>query len=228
MSNSPTTEGDAGAPGRAPTSDPLVIRSLDFLGPMATVGGWRPEPDLPEIAFAGRSNVGKSSLLNKLIRRKRFARVSNTPGRTREINFFKVNDQFVLVDLPGYGYARISKERKKEWLPLIEGYLRSSPALRGVVQLLDVRHPASDDDLQMLDFLAELGAPTIVALTKIDKLRPRELATRLHEMAVQLQLDEEQMIPFSATTNVGRDDLASAVVSLVAQPSWRNEDPSAR
>jgi GTP-binding protein len=90
-----------------------------------------------------------------------------------------------------------------------------------------VRHPASDDDLQMLDFLAELGAPTIVVLTKTDKLRPRELATRLQEMAVQLQLDEEQMIPFSATTNVGRDDLASAVVSLVAQPSWRGEDASA-
>jgi GTP-binding protein len=208
--------------------DPLVIRTLEFLGPMATVEGWRPTSELPEVAFAGRSNVGKSSLLNRLVRRKAFARVSNTPGRTREINFFKVNEQFVLVDLPGYGYARISKERKKEWLPLIEGYLRSSPALRGVVQLLDVRHPASDDDLQMLDFLAELGAPTIVVLTKIDKLRPRELAKRLQEMAVQLQLDEEQMIPFSATTNVGRDDLASAVVSLVAQPSWRNEDPSAR
>jgi GTP-binding protein len=203
-------------------SDPLVIRSLEFLGPMATVNGWRPTSELPEVAFAGRSNVGKSSLLNRLVRRKAFARVSNTPGRTREINFFKVNQQFVLVDLPGYGYARISKERKKEWLPLIEEYLRSAPALRGVVQLLDVRHPASDDDLQMLDFLAELGAPTIVVLTKIDKVRPRELATRLHEMALQLQLDEEQMIPFSATTNVGRDDLASAVVSLVAQPSWRD------
>ena len=212
-------------------SDPLVIRTLEFLGPMATVEGWRPTSELPEVAFAGRSNVGKSSLLNRLVRRKAFARVSNTPGRTREINFFKVNAQFVLVDLPGYGYARISKERKKEWLPLIEGYLRSSPALRGVVQLLDVRHPASDDDLQMLDFLAELGAPTIVVLTKIDKLRPRELATRLQEMAVQLQLAEEQMIPFSATTNVGRDDLASAVVSLIAQPSWREargEDADAR
>ena len=208
-------------------SDPLVIRSLEFLGPMATVEGWRPTSELPEVAFAGRSNVGKSSLLNRLVRRKAFARVSNTPGRTREINFFKVNEQFVLVDLPGYGYARIAKERKKEWLPLIEGYLRSSPALRGVVQLLDVRHPASDDDLQMLDFLAELGAPTIVVLTKIDKLRSRELVTRVHEMAVQLQLDEEQMIPFSATTNVGRDDLASAVVSLIAQPSWRGEDSPA-
>jgi GTP-binding protein len=207
--------------------DPLVIRSLEFIGPMASADGWRPPSELPEVAFAGRSNVGKSSLLNRLVRRKAFARVSHTPGRTREINFFKVNDRFVLVDLPGYGYAKISKARKAEWLPLIEGYLRQAPMLRGVVQLLDVRHPASNDDLQMLDFLAEVGVPTIVALTKIDKLRPRELPERMRELALQLQLDEEQMIPFSATTNVGRDDLAAAVVSLVEQPSWRDQSPGA-
>ena len=203
--------------------DPLVIRSLEFIGPMASADGWRPPSELPEVAFAGRSNVGKSSLLNRLVRRKAFARVSNTPGRTREINFFKVNERFVLVDLPGYGYARISKERKAEWLPLIEGYLRKATALRGVVQLLDVRHAATNDDLQMLDFLADVGVPTIVAHTKNDKLRPKELPVRLHELALQLQLDEEQMIPFSATTNVGRDDLAAAVVSLVEQPSWRDD-----
>ena len=197
--------------------DPLVIRSLEFLGPMASADGWRPPNELPEVAFAGRSNVGKSSLLNRLVRRKAFARVSNTPGRTREINFFKVNDQFVLVDLPGYGYARISKARKAEWLPLIEGYIRASPALRGVVQLLDVRHLPSRDDLQMLDFLADVGVPTIVALTKIDKLRPRELPERVHALATELQLDEEQMIPFSATTNAGRDELAEAVVALVGE-----------
>ena len=210
-----------------PGDDPLVIRSLEFIGPMASADGWRPPSELPEVAFAGRSNVGKSSLLNRLVRRKAFARVSHTPGRTREINFFKVNDRFVLVDLPGYGYAKISKARKAEWLPLIEGYLRQAPMLRGVVQLLDVRHPASPDDLQMLDFLAEVGVPTIVALTKIDKLRPRELPARMRELAVQLQLDEDQMIPFSATTNVGRDDLAAAVASLVEQPAWRGASPDA-
>jgi GTP-binding protein len=203
--------------------DPLVIRSLEFIGPMASADGWRPPSDLPEVAFAGRSNVGKSSLLNRLVRRKAFARVSNTPGRTREINFFKVNERFVLVDLPGYGYARVSKTRKAEWLPLIEGYLRRATALRGVVQLLDVRHAASSDDLQMLDFLADIGVPTIIALTKIDKLRPRELPTRMRELALQLQLDEDQMIAFSATTNAGRDDLAAAVASLVDQPSWRDD-----
>src|ERR1044071_4465661 len=126
--------------------DPLIIRDLKFLGPMATVDGWRPETTLPEVAFAGRSNVGKSSLLNRLVRRKAFARVSRTPGRTREINFFEVNRRFVLVDLPGYGYAQISKERRAEWRPLIEGYLRQSPTLRGVVQLIDVRRDPSDDD----------------------------------------------------------------------------------
>ena len=201
--------------------DPLTIRSLEFLGPMATAGGWRPSNDLPEIAFAGRSNVGKSSLLNRLVRRRAFARVSNTPGRTREINFFKVNDRFVLVDLPGYGYAQISKTRRAEWRPLIEGYLRTAPALRGVVQLLDVRHAPSPDDLQMLDFLAELEVPTVVVLTKIDKLRPRELPERVRALADALALDEGQMIPFSATTNAGRDELAEAVVALVEQPSWR-------
>ncbi|MDE3151369.1 MAG: ribosome biogenesis GTP-binding protein YsxC, partial [Gemmatimonadota bacterium] len=107
----------------------MVIRSVEFLGPMASPGGWRPASALPEIAFAGRSNVGKSSLLNTLVRRKKLARVSHTPGRTREINFFAINGQFTLVDLPGYGYARISKERKAEWRPLIEGYLTSSAAL---------------------------------------------------------------------------------------------------
>ena len=201
--------------------DPLVIRSLEFIGPMATAEGWRPTNELPEVAFAGRSNVGKSSLLNRLVRRKAFARVSNTPGRTREINFFKVNGTFVLADLPGYGYAKISKTRKAEWLPLIEGYLRASPALRGVVQLLDVRHAPSDEDLQMLDFLAEIEAPTIVVLTKIDKLRPREVPDRVHEIAVSLRLEEEQLIPFSAETNQGRDELASAVMALIELPSWR-------
>ena len=203
------------------TKDPLVIKSLEFIGPMATADGWRPTNDLPEVAFAGRSNVGKSSLLNRLVRRKAFARVSKTPGRTREINFFKVNNEFVLADLPGYGYARIAKTRKEEWLPLIEGYLRASTALRGVVQLLDVRHHPSEEDIQMFDFLAEVEVPTIVALTKIDKLKPREVAKRVHEIAVALRLEDDQMIPFSAETNQGRDDLAEAVVSLVRMPSWR-------
>lgn len=205
--------------------DPLVIRSLEFIGPMASPHGWRPEPKWPEVAFAGRSNVGKSSLLNRLVRRKRIARVSNTPGRTREVNFFLVNNQFVLVDLPGYGYARISKERRAEWRPLIEGYLQSSSPLRGIVQLLDVRHEPTDDDRQMLDFLASVGVPTLFALTKIDKLTRAERGTRIAALTEQLGTGEDQVIPFSAVTGEGRDELAEAVVALVDQPAWRTVSP---
>lgn len=203
------------------SQEPLVIRSLDFLGGMASVDGWRPESVLPEVAFAGRSNVGKSSLLNRLVHRKKFARVSNTPGRTREINFFKVNDAFVFVDLPGYGYARVSKDRRAEWRPLIESYLRRSPQLRGIVQLLDVRHDPTNDDRLMLDFLSEIGVPTIVVLTKIDKLSATERRKRLAELPLRLGLDAEQVIAFSASTGEGRDELAGAIEALLEQPSWK-------
>jgi len=203
------------------TREPLVIRSLDFLGGQASAGGWRPEPTLPEIAFGGRSNVGKSSLLNRLIHRKKFARVSNTPGRTREINFFKVNDAFILVDLPGYGYARISKEKRAEWRPLIEGYLRGSPQLRGIVQLLDIRHDPTKDDRAMIDFLGEIGVPTIVVVTKIDKLTATQRGKRGDEIVRDLALDPEQVIAFSAVTGEGRDVLGEAVETLLAQPSWK-------
>src|SRR5215208_4627671 len=169
--------------------DPLIVRELEFLGGMASPQGWRPETTLPEVAFAGRSNVGKSSLINKLLRRSKAARVSNTPGRTREINFFRVNDQFVLVDLPGYGYARVSKDKKAEWKPMIEGYLRSSRNLRGIVQLLDVRHDPTNDDIQMLDFLSEVGVPTMIVMTKTDKLSRAQAAERVATISASLGLD---------------------------------------
>lgn len=203
-------------------TDPLVIRRIEYLGPMASAGGWRPEPRLPEVAFSGRSNVGKSSLINALTRRKKLARVSHTPGRTREIHFFQVNDQFTLADLPGYGYARISKARQAEWRPLIEGYLRSSERLAGVVQLLDVRHNPTGDDRQVFEFLADVGIPTLVALTKVDKMPRAQVAGRVAAIAEQVGLDTEQCLPFSAHTGLGRDELAAAVVSLVEAPSWRD------
>jgi GTP-binding protein len=208
------------------SGEPLVIRSLEFIGGMATAVGWRPESSLPEIAFAGRSNVGKSSLLNRLIHRKKMARVSNTPGRTREVNFFRVNDAFILVDLPGYGYARVSKEKRAEWRPLIEGFISGSQQLRGIVLLLDVRHDPTADDKQMLDFLSDVGVPTVVVLTKIDKLTAKERAERIFAIARDLALDAEQVIPFSAVTGEGRNDLAEAVESVLAQPSWRTHAPA--
>jgi GTP-binding protein len=198
-----------------PVGDKLVIRSVEFIGGMAERHGWRPESSLPEVAFAGRSNVGKSSLLNTLVRRKSFARVSRTPGRTREINFFRINDGFVLVDLPGYGYARVSKDRKSEWRPMIESYLRRTTQLRGIVLLLDIRREPSDDDRAMLDFLAETEVPTIVALTKKDKLSKAAALEQAAMISRALALPSEQVIPFSSQTGEGRAELLEAITGLV-------------
>ena len=204
-----------------------MIRSLEFVGGLASIGGWRPELDLPEIAFAGRSNVGKSSLLNKVLKRRSFARVSKTPGRTREINFFKVNDAFLLADLPGYGYAKVSKARSAEWGPLIESYLRSTNRLRGVVQLLDVRHDPTDDDRQMLDFLADVGVPAMFVATKIDKLSKLATERRVRDLAIILQVEEDHIIPFSAQTGAGRDELAGAIAGLLMpEPTLLMPEPA--
>jgi GTP-binding protein len=204
--------------GESPDKSALIIRNVEFLGGMSEKGGWRPPSDLPEIAFAGRSNVGKSSLLNTLVRRKSFARVSRTPGRTREINFFRVNNGFVLVDLPGYGYARISKEKKAEWRPLIGEYLRRTTQLRGIVLLLDIRREPSDDDRAMLDFLAGVEVPTIVALTKSDKLSRTAARERAAEISRALTLEPDQVIQFSSQTGEGREELLEAIFDLVSQP----------
>jgi GTP-binding protein len=204
--------------GESPDKSALIIRNVEFLGGMSEKGGWRPPSDLPEIAFAGRSNVGKSSLLNTLVRRKSFARVSRTPGRTREINFFRVNNGFVLVDLPGYGYARISREKKAEWRPLIGEYLRRTTQLRGIVLLLDIRREPSDDDRAMLDFLADVEVPTIVALTKSDKLSKTASRERAAEIARVLTLEPDQVIQFSSQTGDGREELLEAILDLVAEP----------
>jgi len=197
-------------------ADPLIVRELEFLGGMASAGGWRPESTLPEVAFAGRSNVGKSSLLNALLRRRAAARVSKTPGRTREINFFRVNSAFILVDLPGYGYARIAKERRAEWRPLIEGYLKSTANLRGLVLLLDARREPSDDDRAMLSFLADAGTPVLVAITKMDKFGKAAGEERVKAIALSLELDSDQVVPVSAETGMGRDELATALMELVS------------
>src|ERR1700737_379205 len=198
-----------------PAAERLLIRNVEFIGGMAEKHGWRPESSLPEVAVAGRSNVGKSSPLNTLVRRKSCARVSRTPGRTREINFFRVNNTFVLVDLPGYGYARISKTKKAEWRPMIESYLRRTTQLRGIVLLLDIRREPSQDDRAMLDFLAELGVPTIVALTKADKLTKTDAREKVAEVSRMLALEPDQVIQFSTQTGEGRVELLEAINQLV-------------
>ncbi len=203
----------------------MKIRSVEFVGALAEPGGSVPG-GLPEVAFSGRSNVGKSSLINRLLGRTRtpIARVSNTPGKTREVNFFQVDAlgfesgeavEFYLVDLPGYGYAKVPQELRGAWKPLIEGYLRRSSALEGVVQLVDSRHGPTRDDLQMLTFLADLGTPTLVVLTKVDKLKRSQRKKQFGSIAKELGLDMEQIVPFSAVTGEGREPLMRALEGLL-------------
>lgn len=205
----------------------MKIRSVDFVGAMARPGGSVPG-GLPEIAFSGRSNVGKSSLINQILGRTRtpIARVSNTPGKTREINFFQVDAlgfesgepiEFFLVDLPGYGYAKVPEQIRGAWKPLIESYLRRSPALRGVVQLIDVRHAPTRADHQMMAFLASLGTPTLVVLTKVDKLKRSQRKKQFGSIATELGLDMEQIVPFSAVTGEGKEDLLRALEGLLEE-----------
>ncbi len=194
----------------------MKIRTVEYAGTVATPGGALPG-DLPQIAFSGRSNVGKSSLINTVLNRTRskVARVSATPGKTQALNFYRVNDDFFLVDLPGYGYARVPDAIRKEWAGLIEWYLGSSGLVRGVVHLVDSRHPPTKHDLWMVQFMAKLATPTLVVLTKVDKLKKLERETSWARAMEALGMDESQMIPFSAKTGEGREALLAALTDLL-------------
>ncbi len=194
----------------------LVIRSVEFAG--SVVDPRAPLPDsLPQIAFSGRSNVGKSSLINTLLRRtrKKVAHVSGTPGKTQTLNFFRVNDRFFLVDLPGFGFARVPMAVREAWKGLVEGYLARSDGPRGAVHLVDVRRDPTPGDRQMLDYLAGLGLPTLVVLTKIDKLGTTKRQRQIERLTEGLGLDEAQVLPFSSKTGEGRDLRLAAIESLL-------------
>jgi len=164
-----------------------------------------PVSDLPEVAFVGRSNVGKSSLVNVLVNRKNLVRTSSTPGRTQLINFFDVNARLVLVDLPGYGYAKAPPELRKQWGPMIETYLAKRDNLRAVVLILDIRRIPSDGDLQMLSWLESYNIPPIIVLTKCDKLSKTERAKQTGLIAGAIHRDKGMLFPFSALSRDGRD-----------------------
>ena len=167
-----------------------------------------PRDEISEIAFAGRSNVGKSSLMNRLFNRKNLVKTSGTPGKTRTLNFFLVNGAYYFVDLPGYGYAKRSQSERQQWGQLIEGYVKDRPSLRGFVQLIDARHDPTRDDLQMLEWLAHSNKPFVVVATKADKLSGNKLATRLAQTRRILALHGDfDLLSFSATTGRGKDEV---------------------
>ncbi|HEX7052111.1 MAG TPA: ribosome biogenesis GTP-binding protein YihA/YsxC [Longimicrobiales bacterium] len=204
----------------------MKIKSVEFAGAIGRPDQ-APPGRLPQVAFSGRSNVGKSSLINRVLGRTRtpLARVSATPGKTQEINFYRVRAEaagghdieFFLVDLPGYGYARAPQELRRRWKPLIEGYLTGSRELVGVVQLIDARHGPTATDREMLVFLASLGVPALFVLTKADKLSRGERARQAEKLARALEADPEQVVLFSSRTGEGREELLAALDGLLGK-----------
>lgn len=189
----------------------LKIKKADIVATCVKPSQY-PPADVPEIAFAGRSNVGKSSLLNLLTGRRNLARVSGAPGKTRTINFYNINDTFRIVDLPGYGYARVSKSVSSDWGPMMEKYLSGRETLRCVVQLVDSRHEPSAQDLQMYSYLQHYGLDGIVVATKADKLSKSQLSRNLAMLRKALKLSEDDVIiPVSALKRTGQDKLLEAI-----------------
>lgn len=193
----------------------MKITKAEFITSAAKKGQY-PQADMPEIAFAGRSNVGKSSLLNLLTGRKNLAKVSATPGKTRLINFFNINDTFRIVDLPGYGYAKVAKGMSEDWGKMMEDYLETRQNLICVIQLVDSRHEPSAQDCQMYDYLRYYGLSGVVVATKADKLSKNELNKNLSIIRRSLELDKDDIvIPSSALNKTGVDQILGTIDMLL-------------
>lgn len=185
----------------------MVIRNIK-LETVCGITSTLPDNTLPEIAFAGKSNVGKSSLINALMNRKSYARISATPGKTQTINFYNINEELYLVDLPGYGYAKVSEKEKERWGKMIERYLHQSKQLKAVFLLIDIRHDPSGNDKMMYQWIVDQGYQPIIIATKLDKIKRSQIQKQLKAIRIGLNvLPGTVMIPFSSETKQGRDDL---------------------
>ncbi|MDD4371416.1 MAG: ribosome biogenesis GTP-binding protein YihA/YsxC [Anaerostipes sp.] len=185
----------------------MIIKSVN-LETVCGITSTLPDNTLPEIAFAGKSNVGKSSLINGLMNRKSYARISAQPGKTQTINYYNINDELYYVDLPGYGYAKVTASVKEKWGHMIENYLHTSKQLKLVFLLIDIRHKPSKNDVMMYDWIVHNGyQPTIIA-TKSDKLKRSQLPKHLKEIRQELQVDKDiPIFPFSALSKQGREEI---------------------
>ncbi len=185
----------------------MVIKKVE----LETVCGYTsklPDNDKPEIAFAGKSNVGKSSLINSLMNRKSLARISSQPGKTQTINFYNINDAMYLTDLPGYGYAKVSQKEKEKWGKMIENYLNNSKQLRAVFLLIDIRHDPSANDKMMYEWMVYQGFHPIIVATKMDKIKRSQLQKQIKAVKVGLDVEPDTIIiPFSAVTKQGREEI---------------------
>ena len=172
-----------------------------------------PHDGIPQIVFAGKSNVGKSSVINKLLLRKNFARVGEAPGKTTHINFFRIDEAMYLVDLPGYGYAKVSKTERDRWGKLMENYFQSAGLIHLGVQIVDARHKPTADDVTMHDYFVQTGCPVVIVANKLDKLKAREIEPNLAQIRETLSLrDDELVIPFSAEKGTGKEQLIKAIL----------------
>ena len=195
----------------------MLIKSANFVTSAAQPAQF-PAPDLPEVAFAGRSNVGKSSLINTLVNRKKLVLTSSTPGKTRLINFFRVNDAFMFVDLPGYGYAKVPHSERRSWRPMIERYLSDRESLKAVVVILDVRRTPGPEEVQLLEWLEVSDIPPVLVVTKADKLSKSARAKQLALIAEAIAVDPHDLLLFSSKTRHGWDALWKAILELTQPP----------
>ena len=197
----------------------INVQKAEFILSAASPKDFRRDA-LPQVAFAGRSNVGKSSVINRLLNRKNFARVGAAPGKTTQINYFKIDNAFYLVDLPGYGYARVSKGERDRWGRLMEGYFADPGLMTLGVMIVDARHKPTADDCTMAQWYRGAGCPFLVVANKLDKLKKSEVEGNLQRIRETLELGEEDMvIPFSAEKGTGRDELLRAILSSVEASS---------
>ena len=196
----------------------MVIKNV-ILETVIGVTSKIPQNELPEIAFAGKSNVGKSSLINALINRKSLARTSSQPGKTQTINFYNINGELYFVDLPGYGYAKVSQQEKEKWGKMIERYLHQSKVLKAVFLLIDIRHDPSANDKTMYEWILSNGFHPIIIATKADKINRSQLQKQIKAVRQGLGADKDTVvIPFSAQTKQGREEIYEVVDRLMAQP----------
>lgn len=190
----------------------MNLHNAEFVRSVTAVADC-PKDGLPQIAFAGKSNVGKSSVINKLLLRKNFARVGEAPGKTTHINFFRIDEAMYLVDLPGYGYAKVSKTERDRWGKLMENYFQSAGLIHLGVQIVDARHKPTADDVTMHDYFVQTGCPVVIVANKLDKLKAREIEPNLAQIRETLSLrDDELVIPFSAEKGTGKEQLIAAVL----------------
>ena len=197
----------------------INVQKAEFILSAASPKDFRRDA-LPQVAFAGRSNVGKSSVINRLLNRKNFARVGAAPGKTTQINYFKIDNAFYLVDLPGYGYARVYKGERDRWGRLMEGYFADPELMTLGVMIVDARHKPTADDCTMAQWYRGAGCPFLVVANKLDKLKKSEVEGNLQRIRETLELGEEDMvIPFSAEKGTGRDELLRAILSSVEASS---------